>query len=313
MPGTELDWPIVRDLLDDAQRAGVRGVRLYGGEPLLHPDLGKIAAHSVKLGMNTYVTTNGILLGKKIDELQSAGLRSYTIGFYGVGEDYDAYVQRKGRFALLHESIATVRRRYGMAVKIRINWLLMRPSCNHEALHEVWRFAQEYNTPIQVDLVHYSLPYFTEGPDRQLQFRPEDRPMIESVVAELIYLKRLNPRLMEHSEIGLASIPDWLLKGPNMRVPCDAYNLIWVGPDGTVQMCYVTFRLGNLHTQRLSEMLYGPEHKWAARGSYELRCPNCHCNYDPRVAKHLSSRFKYSHNLVKIVQTPQTKLTPETM
>jgi molybdenum cofactor biosynthesis enzyme MoaA len=42
MPGTELDWPIVRDLLDDAQRAGVRGVRLYGGEPLLHPDLGKM-------------------------------------------------------------------------------------------------------------------------------------------------------------------------------------------------------------------------------------------------------------------------------
>jgi cyclic pyranopterin phosphate synthase len=95
-----------------------------------------------------------------------------------------------------------------------------------------------------------------------------------------------------------------------MRVPCD---LIWVGPDGTVQMCYVTFRLGNLHTQRLSEMLYRPEHKYAARGAYELRCPNCQGNYDPRVAKHLSSRFKYSHHLAKIAQTPQTKLTPEIM
>jgi MoaA/NifB/PqqE/SkfB family radical SAM enzyme len=303
MPGAQLPWPIVRDLLDDARQGGFRSVRIYGGEPLLHPDLAKMVSHSLKLGFSTYVTTNGILLGEKIDELYSAGLRIFTIGFYGVGEHYNLYVQRKDRFSRLKESIGRVRRQYGMDVRLRINWLLSRQSCSLDAWYEAWNFAQEYKTPIQVDLVHYSLPYFTEGPDRQLQFRPEDHAAIERVVSELIHLKRRHPKMIEHSEIGLASIPDWITKGPDMRVPCDAYQMTWVGADGTVQLCYVTFKLGNLHEKRLSEMLFGDEHKAAARDAYAVRCPNCHCSYDLRVQKDFRSRRKYADRLINIVET----------
>ena len=303
MPGAQLSWSLIRDLLLDAQRGGFESVRLYGGEPLLHPNLPQIAAYALGLGMSTYVTTNGILLGEKIDELYAAGLRDFTIGFYGVGGHYDAYVQRKDRFVQLRKSIALVRRRYGMEIGLQMNWLLMRPSCNLAALEEAWRFAEQYKMQMQVDLIHYSLPYFTEGPERCLQFREEDRAAIESLVVELIRLKRRRPEMLKHSEIGLASIPDWLIKGPDMRIPCDKYQMLWVGADGTVQLCYVTFRLGNLHEKRLSEMLFGPEHKSAARDAYAVRCPNCHCGYDQRVQKDLSARLKYSTGLVTITQS----------
>jgi sulfatase maturation enzyme AslB (radical SAM superfamily) len=106
--------------------------------------------------------------------------------------------------------------------------------------------------------------------------------------------------MLKHSEIGLASIPDWLTKGADMKVACDKYQMIWIGADGTVQLCYVTFKLGNLHEKRLSEMLFGPEHRNAARDAYALRCPNCHCSYDNRVQKDLSSRLTYSAELVKL-------------
>jgi len=148
--------------------------------------------------------------------------------------------------------------------------------------------------PIQVDLVHYTLPYFSEGPDRALQFRAGDRAAIDAVVAEILRRKRDRPDLLPQSERGLRSIPDWLLKGSAMRVPCDKYEMLWVGADGTVQMCYVTFRLGNLHERRLSEMLFGPEHRQAARDCFAVRCPNCHCSYAARVDKHLPSRIRYS-------------------
>src|SRR2546425_10241767 len=39
MPGAQLSWPIVRDLLDDCKAAGIHSIRLYGGEPLLHTAL----------------------------------------------------------------------------------------------------------------------------------------------------------------------------------------------------------------------------------------------------------------------------------
>ncbi len=297
MPHQQLPWPVARDLLDDAKAAGFEMVRLYGGEPLLHPDLPKMIEHSVSLGLRTYVTTNGILLADKIDELYAAGLRDLTIGFYGTGEEYDSYVQREHRFDRLAAGIAAVRERYGERISLRMNWLLRRQSCTPGALHQAYEFAVRYAMPIQVDLIHYSLPYFTEGPERMLQFRPEDRAQIDEVVAELLRLKTARPEMFDQSPQGLLSIPDWLLKGPAMRVPCDKYQMIWVGADGTVQLCYVTFRFGNLHEQRLRDMLFTPAHTQASRDAFALRCPNCHCGYDSRIRKHEPSFSRYDAQL----------------
>ncbi|MGZ8471108.1 MAG: radical SAM protein, partial [Gemmatirosa sp.] len=85
MPGSQLPWPIVRDLLDDAKAAGFWDVRFYGGEPLLHPDLPRMVEHATRIGLGAYVTTNGMLLRQRIDDLYAAGLRTLNIGYYGTG------------------------------------------------------------------------------------------------------------------------------------------------------------------------------------------------------------------------------------
>jgi molybdenum cofactor biosynthesis enzyme MoaA len=285
MPGSQLSWPVVRDLLDDAKEAGAWEIRFYGGEPLLHPDLSRMIEYCSQIGMPNYLTTNGILLKHKIDELYAAGLRNITVGFYGTGEKYDQYVQRKDRFREVEAGFAAVRERYGMDVNVKMNWLMMRPSCNIHDLRAAWEIAERYSMKFQVDLIHYSLPYFTEGPDRELQFRPEDYSEIDSVVAELVRLKNRFPERLSQSMASIVSIPNWLLKGSSMNVPCDAYQMIWVGADGTVQLCYVTFKLGNLHEKRLAEILWGSDHQRAARDAYSLNCPNCHCHYPGRLAK----------------------------
>ena len=175
MPGAQLPLHLVKSLLTDARRAEFETVRLYGGEPLLHPDLAEMVEHAVGIGLSTYVTTNGILLRQKINALFDAGLRTITIGFYGVSEIYDSYVQRGGRYHRLEEGVAAVRDRYGSLVSLQMNYLLMRPSCNLKSLYAAWDFAQRYDMEFTTDLIHYSLPYFTEGENRELQFREEDR------------------------------------------------------------------------------------------------------------------------------------------
>jgi cyclic pyranopterin phosphate synthase len=156
--------------------------------------------------------------------------------------------------------------------------------------------AQRYQAPITVNLIHYSLPYFTEGPDRELAFRLEDRPRLDAIVAELLRLKRERPELLTNTEIGLRAIPDWLLQGPAMRVPCERYRLIWIGANGVVQLCYVTFVLGNLHEHRLRDLLFTEAHAAAARDAFALSCPNCHCSFDTRTRLHAPSRRIYSHD-----------------
>ncbi|MFT4514314.1 MAG: MoaA/NifB/PqqE/SkfB family radical SAM enzyme [Planctomycetota bacterium] len=296
MTGKQLSRQVLDDLVDDAAELGVRSIRLYGGEPLLHPDLAHVVRRAVDKGLATYVTTNGVLLENKIDELFDAGLRHLTFGYYGTGDAYDKYTQRPGTYERLERGVRAVRERYGASVSMRMNWLLMRPTCTMESLGEAVAFARRYDTPMQVDLVHYSLPYFTEGPERELQFRPEDREAIEVIVAELLRLKREEPRRIENSEIGLRAIPDWLLNAADMKVPCDKYRMVWVGADGTVQLCYVTFRLGQLGGKRLRDLLYTDEHHEAARGAFNLNCPNCHCGFDDRTRKHLPSRRRYNHD-----------------
>lgn len=294
MPGQQLPWPLVRDLLSDAAQMGIRNIRLYGGEPLMHKDLPRIVRHATDLGLHIWMTTNGVLLRKKFDALYDAGLREFSFGFYGIDGEYDQYVRQKNSFQRVSDGLSYVRNRYGSDVKIKMDWLLMRPTCSLDSLRATWEFASRFNAPICVSLIHYSLPYFTKGDKRELQFDASDRPVIEKVVNELLCLQQEHPDMFTNTRIGLKSIPDWLIRGPDMRVPCTETTLIWVGADGTVQMCYVTFKLGNLHQKRLSELLYTPAHKKAASDCVSLNCPNCHCSYDKRTNQHLPTRRQYA-------------------
>jgi cyclic pyranopterin phosphate synthase len=294
MPGAELPYAKVREVLEDAAATGYSTVRLYGGEPLLHPDLPRMVADCRTLGLNPYVTTNGILLEHRFRGLYEAGLRDVTIGFYGVGQDYDRYVQTPGSFRRLERSLAAIREDHGAEVDLQMNWLLMRPTCSVESFREARSFAERFGMRIQIDLIQYSLPYFQEGPDRELQFTASDRPVIDEVVAEMLQAKSEHPALINQSAETLRSIPDWLIKGPKMRVPCTAYDMIWIGADGSVQLCYVTFRLGNVHARRLRDLVGTPEHLAAARSAFSLQCPNCHCQAGDRIMRHRLSRKHYA-------------------
>lgn len=81
----------------------------------------------------------------KIDVLYDAGLRHMTVGFYGTGQKYDNYVQRKNQFRRLEAGLDYVRSRYGHRISFRLNWLLNRQTCALVDLYEAWDFAKSMN------------------------------------------------------------------------------------------------------------------------------------------------------------------------
>lgn len=297
MAGNSLTLDDLRAVLDDARDAGVETVRLYGGEPLLHRELPQVVEHAVGLGLKTYVTTNGLLLESRIDQLFEAGLRLVTIGFYGIDGQADRHTQRRDYFKKLERSLSAVRAKYGAQVELQSNYVLMRPFCSVEHLDAAWALATKFDMFFHIDLVSYSLPFFTTGPDDSFQFTLDDMPALRPVVARLEALKLSEPKRLAHSVEFLRSIPDWLIKRAEMRVPCDAYDLIWIGADGSVQLCDVTFKLGNVREHRLRDILFGPEHKAAARDAFLLKCPNCMCKVETRIQKHAPSMRRYSKKL----------------
>lgn len=306
MPGRQLPFEIVEGVLEDAAAARIPSVRLYGGEPLLHPDLPRMAETARRLGIDAYVTTNGLILDRKVAALHDAGIRKFTIGYYGRNADYDAYVQRPGRYARLVESLESTRARYGAdKLALQFNFLLSRRSASVEAFEALRRIAERYDARIQIDIVHYSLPYFQDGPELDLQFVPgEDEARIDRLVTHLVNVKASQPGLLTESAASLASIGDWALRQSEMRIACDAGKLLWIGADGSVKLCYVTFDLGNLHEKRLAEMLYTEAHHAAARDAFRLNCPNCHCERGARIEKDARSFRTYSDVAQAMISTP---------
>ena len=209
---------------------------------------------------------------------------------------YDAYVAHGGAFAQLEHSIASVRDAYGMTVDLQINFLLTKQTCSIPLLQRAWEFARRYRLSLNVDLIHYSLPYFTQGDHGELQFDASDRQNLLDVSRELLRLKSLEPELLTEPDESIRSIPDWALKGARMDVPCDAYKLVWVGADGTVQLCYAAFPLGNLHETRLRDIFGTSAHRLACRDAFKLECPHCHCGRSSRIKSHLPSRIRYARD-----------------
>ncbi len=293
MVGEHLPLDLALDLLDDAAAAGINRVRLFGGEPLLHPELPQMIRRSTSLGMDTYITTNGVLLKDRVDELHAAGLRWLTMGFYGAGAQHEAYTQRPGGYERVVAGLEAARARYAAAIELQLNFVVLRPTCNLETLAAAWSLARRFDMFLHVDIHGYSIPFFSDGPGDEVAFRPEDRPVVQAVADELVRLKREYPQRVSDSMTLLRSIPDWVMKGAGMRVPCDAYELIWVGANGVVQLCDVYFPLGNLHERRLRDMLFNKKHRRACRDAFQLRCPNCTCKVNSRVQKHAASVRRY--------------------
>jgi MoaA/NifB/PqqE/SkfB family radical SAM enzyme len=294
MTGQQLSLQLVLDALTDAKEAGINTVRFYGGEPLLHRDLPKMIEESVRLGFYTYITTNGTLLKQKIDDLYGAGLRLITIGFYGVGENHSSYTQRGGSFRRLEAGIAAVRERYGSEIELQLNFVVMSASCSVDALRAAWEFAKRFDMYFHIDLVNSTVPFFSTLRSQEVELREERRSDIVAVTRELLRLKECDPSRVLHSSEFLRSIPDWLLAPDKMDVPCDAYQTVWIGADGTVQICDTALKIGNILEHPLREILFSDMHNKAARDGFCLNCPKCLCKIETRIQKHARSVRVYA-------------------
>jgi MoaA/NifB/PqqE/SkfB family radical SAM enzyme len=77
----------LKALIDEIYGVGARWVRLLGGEPLLREDFGELVDYINSKGMLSEVSTNGILIPKKIEELKR--IDTICISIDGGGEEHN--------------------------------------------------------------------------------------------------------------------------------------------------------------------------------------------------------------------------------
>lgn len=87
-------------------QAGVRRVRLTGGEPLLHPHVVPITAHLASVGLDDLaLTTNGTRLARLAQPLRRAGLHRVNVSLDTLDPARFARITRGGRLATVLDGI----------------------------------------------------------------------------------------------------------------------------------------------------------------------------------------------------------------
>ena len=161
MPEDGLDWTPDDALLTDDEilriarlfvEAGVTKIRLTGGEPLLRPDVEDLFGGIGALpGLETLaVTTNGLLLPKKLARLQAAGLNLLTISLDTLRPDrFEAITRRRGFDVVLRAIRLAVEAGYD---PVKVNVVVMKGQNDDELLDFV---AWTEHRPVEVRFIEF--------------------------------------------------------------------------------------------------------------------------------------------------------------
>ncbi|MCU0696817.1 MAG: radical SAM protein [Myxococcaceae bacterium] len=116
---------------------GLRKVRFTGGEPLLHPQLTEIVAafRDALPEVRLAVTTNGLRLAERLDELIAAGLRGATVHLDSLDAGRYRELMGEGDPARALEAVVQAR---GRLDTVKINCVVQRD----RNVDELWSFLE---------------------------------------------------------------------------------------------------------------------------------------------------------------------------
>jgi cyclic pyranopterin phosphate synthase len=151
--GERLDFAEILRLARVFVRAGVKKLRITGGEPLLRPNLADLIGDLTQLQdiEDIALTTNGMLLAKYATELKAAGLNRITVSLDTL--DAEVFAKMSGGFGGVSEVLDGIEaaRRAGLA-PIKINTVVQRGVNDHTLLDLLAHFR---GTGVVVRFIEY--------------------------------------------------------------------------------------------------------------------------------------------------------------
>jgi len=109
--GPELNFPIIKQILDEAASLGVLNVSFSGGEPLLHEDFENIYVYAIKKGFLVSLYSNITLLtNSTLDLFQRYPPDRIHVSVYGLSkETYEKVTRVTGSFSIFMKNLAWLR------------------------------------------------------------------------------------------------------------------------------------------------------------------------------------------------------------
>jgi len=144
---TNLSLEEVKQLVKTASQLGMKKVKYSGGEPLVHPEINEIVSYSAGLMKDVSLTTNGVLLCEKVEELKAAGLDRVNVSLDVMGPETYEKITGMDRVEKVKRGIKTANQ-VGL-YPVKINMLLMK-GLNDKSIEDMIEFASDTGSILQV-------------------------------------------------------------------------------------------------------------------------------------------------------------------
>lgn len=278
--GAELDTREVLEGLDALWRLGARWVTFGGGEPLLRNDIGEILQHARQKGYRTFLSTNGLLLPRKANEVR--GIHHVNLSLDGREDAHDS-VRGRGAYAATIEGIEFCKIE-GIPVSLQCTL----SAINLASVEDVANIAEQYHVPVMYQPA-------TQWLDSSTESNPIAPPVAEyrAAIQKVVELKKRG-KPIRNSFTGLRHLACW----PDPTgIWCGAGQLMCeVEPDGTLLACHQAqvgmFLRGEITRQdSLGE-------RWEQIAA-PAKCRQCWCAPVVELALLFSLRLEAVYNAVR--------------
>jgi len=219
--GKEMSTEAIFGLLDEARSFGIGVYNAWTAEPLLRPDLPKILHHAKERGMVTSMITNGMLLRKRVHELDDLDRLSVSV------DGIESYREIRG--APIDPVLEGIEAAQDAGHQVLINCVIS--GKNLDEVEDLVRLAQEMGTLISFEPLHVF-----EGMEREV--------WDEMAIRDLSRYRKTMDRLLEMKNNGYPIINSLtylkMVRDQNPSFRCHASDIVLhVTADGSIVNCRV--------------------------------------------------------------------------
>jgi hopanoid biosynthesis associated radical SAM protein HpnH len=272
----------VEDAIAAIEESGAPMVSIAGGEPLIHPDIDKIASELIKRRKYVFLCTNALLMEKKMDLFKPSQYFAWAVHIDGLRERHDESVCRDGVFDKAVAAIAEAKRR-GFRVTTNTTFF------THDSPDTIRRVLDFLNDELEVDAMMISPAYaYEKAPDQDHFLGVEQtRKLFREAFAD----GRRRRWRLNHSPLFLD-----FLEG-KADFDCTAWAIPSYSLLGWQRPCYL---MNDGYVKTYRELVEETNWELYGRGKDE-RCDNCmaHCGYEPSAVIATSRSLRQSLRAIR--------------
>jgi MoaA/NifB/PqqE/SkfB family radical SAM enzyme len=268
------------DLVNQIAGAGIRSLRLTGGEPLLRKDMFEILKQA-KTGSlkNIILQTNGLLLKKLHKEVNDSPITKVAVSVDGLEKTNDQIRGIKGYFGLALDGLRLLRGKK-LALSVTLN------KVSAAELNQLREVADGVGAEIETNILSQSL-FFLKNADMASMW-PEVKETEEIVRFVRDELKR--------PSYEVEYVEKYYRREKPAEPPCVlGFLQVFVLSNGDVLTgCYPLAPVGNILKQRLESILASDAYFKQSLAMIRRECPGCTCGVESSLAmRHAGSSAIY--------------------